>query len=249
MGIDVRAVLDEQPGNLRLVLRCGKHQGCVPLELVRAVDIGSAVDQQLHRVDIARTRGQHQRSFSGAIRGVWIRSRFQQDFHHCDIANSGSLNQGSHPIAVRDLHAGTGGNQESSDFRIAVMSRPDQRRRPINIRSVWIGVLLQQCSDGDCIPALHCINESNVIEGSGNEDGNSEQDRDYEECEYVSGLHSISWLLVSRNGHKKAQESQKAFRFLVFFVPFCGHSPLSEFESSAALAVLVYRDAGHVDDR
>ena len=120
----------------------GPHQRCSATNLLFRVHVGLLIDQDLDRVGIAVTRGEHQRSLAVRAKLVGIRAGLQQVLDHgCVSVNAGQA-QRRGSVAIGLLHVRPAGDQQIGDVHVIAVGGPLDGRGSVGLRQVHVGLLL-----------------------------------------------------------------------------------------------------------
>jgi hypothetical protein len=146
---DGSAMLDQQFYGFR-----SPHQSRGSAQLVFRVDVGVKIQQHAECIQIARTRGQHQRRLAPRAALVHVRAVLQQLLDHCGASVLRREIQRRRAFAIRQLDVRARGNQHVGHFQVVAISSPLDGSCAIRLHGVHVGFLLHQRLHGRPI-AVH----------------------------------------------------------------------------------------------
>ena len=130
------------------------HQGRRAPRCLFRVHVGAAIDQQLHRRDIAGPRSHHEDRVGVEHALVCVRSCVKQALGDGRVAVLRGQGQRRRAEAVGDFRVGTGFEEEIDGGKVVPIDGPMQRRRAIGLTRVHVRLLRQQHANR-CRVAAH----------------------------------------------------------------------------------------------
>ena len=144
---DVRAAVDEQLDGRRMSLSRRPHQGRRAPRCLFRVHVGAAIEQQLHRRDVAGPGRHHEHGVGVEHALVRVRSCVEQALRDGRVAVLRGQRQRRRAEAVGDLRVGAGFEEQIDGGEVVPIDGPMQRRRAIGLRRVHVRLLGQQPAD------------------------------------------------------------------------------------------------------
>jgi hypothetical protein len=161
-----------------MILANRDHQGRLLVGRVLGVDFGAPIDQQLHRLEHADTRRDHQHRLARLIDGVWIGARVEQQPHHRRTAVTGRQRERRDSIPVGELRVRARLDQQTRDIGIVEPHGAVKRRSALHVGRVDVHLLGEERAHGGDIPLAGGVRQAR-IRSRRNRAGGEQSERGY----------------------------------------------------------------------
>ena len=109
-----------------------------------AIPARPAIEEELHRLEVADLRRCHQRRFAGRIHRIRIGPGIEQRLDHGRVAVGARQVNRRHAVAIHKFHVSAGTNQQLHGLDIVDSHHPVQRRRTVLAGGIHVGFLVDQ---------------------------------------------------------------------------------------------------------
>ena len=142
--VDVGAGRDERLHHCRLALRDRPHQCRLAAPALDRVDLRTAPQQRLGRIDAAGAGDDHQRGLAVRVGRFDVSAGRQQLVDDADVGEDRGLGHRRRAVVVFRVHLRARTNQPIDQIEIVMVHRPVQRGRAIGFGCVDIDALRDQ---------------------------------------------------------------------------------------------------------